>query len=80
MTGGEIAEKAAKKAAEKVPSWIERILVPSLNEIKGELRAINTRMDSLDGMIDSLDYKITSLRNEITVKFDSLEKACSCIT
>ncbi len=26
---GEMAEKAARKATEKVPSWIERILLPS---------------------------------------------------
>jgi hypothetical protein len=40
--------------AEKIPGWIERLLLPTLNEIKGDLKAIKTRIDALDGKRDSL--------------------------
>lgn len=32
--------------AEKIPSWIERLLMPKLSEISGEIKAINTRICS----------------------------------
>jgi flagellar capping protein FliD len=67
----------AEKIVEKLPSWIERILLPSLNEIKGEIKAINTRIDSLDDKMDTkmtaLDGKIDSLRNEINSKFVGMD-------
>lgn len=61
---------------EKIPSWIERLLLPKLNTIEGELKAINTSIDSLDEKIDikidSLDEKIDSLDGKIDIKIDSL--------
>ncbi len=78
---GEIAEKAAKKALEKAPSWVERMLIPSLNEMKGELKAIHTRIDSLESnmntRIGSLDERmntrITSLETKMDIKFEGLD-------
>jgi uncharacterized phage infection (PIP) family protein YhgE len=71
-------EKAAKKALEKAPSWIERILLPSLNEIKGEIKAVNTRIDLLDDRmntkITALDEKIDGLRSEPSVEAEGLRK------
>ena len=29
---------------EKIPAWIERLLLPKLNEISGEIKAIHTRI------------------------------------
>ncbi len=62
--------------AEKIPSWIEMLLLPSLNEIKGELKAVNARIDSLDERMNtrmvSLDEKIDSLRNEMNSKFEGM--------
>jgi len=40
--------------AEKIPGWIKQVLMPELSEIKGELKAINTRIDSTNERIDSL--------------------------
>jgi len=54
---------------EKMPSWIERLLLPKLNTIEGELKAINTRIDSLD---EKIDIKIDSLRNEMKSEFTGL--------
>jgi hypothetical protein len=42
---------------EKIPTWIERLLLPKLNEITGEIKALHTR-------IDSVEKEITSLRSE----------------
>ena len=51
---------------EKIPSWIERLLLPKLNEITGELKAIHTR-------IDAVEKEITSLRNEMLAKFEAAD-------
>ena len=53
----EIAEKTARKAAEKVPSWIKSVLLPEFNEIKSELKAVNARIDSLD---ERMNTRVTS--------------------
>lgn len=73
-------------SAEKIPGWIERLLLPALNEMKGNFKAINSRIDSLNGRIDGLDGKIDSLRNEtksefnaLNYRFDSLEKSMPVI-
>jgi chromosome segregation ATPase len=56
--------------AEKIPGWIERLLMPKLSEISGDIKAINARIDSTNEKIDSLrnetKTEITSLRTEIT--------------
>ena len=63
-------------AAESFIKTLERFLTPQLNEIKGELKAINTRIDALDEKIDSvknelkadmgrLDEKITALSEKV---------------
>jgi flagellar capping protein FliD len=58
---------------EKIPSWIEKLLLPKLSEITGEIKAINARIDSLEKTmntrIDSLEKtfneRFISLRNEM---------------
>lgn len=56
---------------EKVPGWLERLLLPKLSEIMGEVKAANSRIDALEKM---LNERITSLRNEMNTRFDSIEK------
>lgn len=71
--------------AEKIPAWLKQVLMPELIEIKGELKAINARVDSTNERIDSLrtemsvridstNARIDSLRTEMNVRLDSLEK------
>jgi hypothetical protein len=67
MAAEKIAGEVVKKTAEKLPSWLERVLVSSLNEIGGELRAVNTRIDSTNERIDSM-------RNETKTEFGALGK------
>ncbi|RCV65432.1 hypothetical protein C5S53_03780 [Methanophagales archaeon] len=33
---------------DKVPSWMEKLLLPKLNEITGEIKAIHTRIDAVE--------------------------------
>lgn len=62
---------------EKIPGWIKQVLMPELNEIKGELKAINTRIDSLESKMDikitALDGKIEGLRKEMLSKFENVD-------
>jgi prefoldin subunit 5 len=57
---------------EKVPSWIKQVLMPKLSEIKGEVKAINTLIDSVESQIGSLEERIDSLRNETKMEISSL--------
>ena len=49
----------------KIPSWIQRFLLPELESIKGGLKAINAR-------IGELDKRVESLRNEMTARFEAV--------
>ncbi len=39
--------------AEKIPFWVECLLMPKLNEISGEIKAINTRIDAFESKMNS---------------------------
>ncbi len=69
--------------AEKIPTWIERLLMPKLSEISGDIKAINARIDATNERMDSLrnetkteigslDEKIVSLRTEMKSEFKGL--------
>jgi len=69
----------------KIPIWIQRFLLPELESIKGELKAMNTRINEMEKRlsvrIQELDKRVESLRNEMVARFeavnsriDSLEK------
>ncbi len=63
---------------EKIPSVIERLLLPKLSEISGDIKALDIKIDSLRNEIkieiSSVRKEIESLRTEMNVKFNSLEK------
>ena len=44
---------------EKIPGWVEKIFTPKINELIGEVKGLNTKVDSF--------------RNEMLARFDSLE-------
>ncbi len=62
---------------EKIPAWIERMLLPKLNEITGEIKAIHTRIDAVEKEIASLrsetKTEIVGLRTEMMVKFEAVD-------
>ncbi len=53
---------------EKVPSWIERLLLLRLSEITEEIKALNARVNGLEKTIESL-------RDQLFIKLDAVEKA-----
>jgi chromosome segregation ATPase len=75
----------ASKIAEKAPSWVTRILLPEIAEMKGELKNLNTKLDELDkrltGKIDSnfgsLSSKMDSNYISLDSKIDSISDSLS---
>jgi len=61
---------------EKIPAWIERMLLPKLNEITGEIKAIHTRIDSVEKEIVSFCIArvrdTRSQRTEVRILFSIL--------
>ncbi len=55
---------------EKIPSWIERLLLPKLSEIAGELKAINARIESVEHHLESVEKRIDSVERRV----DSIER------
>ncbi|MDG7014029.1 MAG: hypothetical protein JRN11_01325 [Nitrososphaerota archaeon] len=71
--------------AEKVPGWIERLLLPRLSSIEGELKGLKGELNGLRGEMGGefravhsetrrLDEKVDSLRNESLTRFEGIEK------
>ncbi len=57
--------------AEKVPGWLERVLLPQISELKGEVRAVNARIDgefkAVHSEIGRLEEKIDGLDKRMDV-------------
>ncbi len=60
--------------AEKVPGWLERILLPQISELKGEIRAINARFDGLEGKVEGEFAAVHSEIKWLDGKIESLDK------
>jgi flagellar capping protein FliD len=69
--------------AEKIPGWIERLLLPKLSSLEGDLKAFRAEVTgefkAVNGRIDSLEKQLSSLRNEINTRFDALESKVTLI-
>lgn len=57
--------------AEKVPGWLERVLLPQISEMKGELKAINARMDGEFRVVHS---EIKRVEETLGTKIDDLDR------
>jgi glutaredoxin 2 len=68
----------------KVPGWVERLLLPRLNTIDGDLKAMNTRMDGFEKSKESFrnemkaefrtaDVKIEAVHSEVSQLHESLD-------
>ena len=59
--------------AEKVPGWLEKILLPQMSELRGELKSVNGRIDGLQGKIEgrfeALGGKIGGLEDKMEGQF-----------
>ena len=64
----------ASKIAEKAPSWFTRLLMPEIAEIKGELKNINTRIDSTNTRIDEMDKRLGSRIDSVNGRIDEMNE------
>ncbi|MBA7511258.1 hypothetical protein ES705_03249 [subsurface metagenome] len=55
---------------EKIPGWVEKIFTPKVNELIGEVKALNTKVDSLRNETKS---ELASLRNEMLARFEAAD-------
>ncbi len=46
---------------EKIPSWIERLLLPKLSALEGEIKAIHGEIKAVNTRIDSVYEKFNML-------------------
>ena len=71
--------------ATRVPGWLERVLLPQLNEMKGGVKALDARVGGFDDKVEGefmavhsqikrLDEKIDSNSKRLEEKIDSLDK------
>ena len=66
--------------AARVPSWLERVLLPQMNELKGEIRALDARVEgefkAVHSEIRRLDEKIDSIdkRMDVTQRVAVIEE------
>jgi len=71
--------------AQKVPGWLERVLLPQLSELKGEIKALDARIGGFESKIEGefkaihseirrLDEKIDGLDERLSSKMEELDK------
>jgi hypothetical protein len=64
--------------AEKVPGWLERVLLPQISEVKGELKAMNARINGLEGKMEgefkAVHSEIKRVEEKLGTKIDELGK------
>jgi predicted nuclease with TOPRIM domain len=68
--------------ADKVRGWLERVLLPQISEVKGELRAMSGRIDGefkavhseIKSVEDTLSTKIEEADRRLSSKIDELDK------
>ena len=47
---------------EKIPGWLERVLLPRLSEMAGEIKAVNVRIEALDEKLSTkIDEGLTNV-------------------
>ena len=59
---------------EKVPSWIERLLLPRLSEMAGEIKALNARFESLRNEMLPRFETVNARFEAVDARLDSIEK------
>ena len=60
--------------AEKIPGWLERVLLPQISDLKGEIKVVNARIDGLDAKIVGLDGKLSGRMDGLGEKIDGVEE------
>jgi len=55
---------------EKIPSWIERLLMPKLSEIGGDIKVLDAKIESFR---NETKTEIEGLRKEMLSRFESVD-------
>ena len=63
----------ASKLAEKAPGWATSLLLPEIQEMKRDIKALNAKVDANNQRIDATNDRIDSLRNELKSEIDWLD-------
>ena len=58
--------------ADRTLSWLQRVLLPELSEVKGEIKAIHSEIKRIDGKADSLRNEMSTNFEAVDLRFDSL--------
>jgi hypothetical protein len=73
--------KRAVILVEKIPSWLERLLLPRFSSLEGELKAFRGEamgeFRAVHARVDSLEKETSSLRSEMNTRLSSLESTMS---
>lgn len=59
-----------ERMAEKVPGWLERILLPQISEVKGEIKAIHSEIRRVDEKIEAVDEKLSMKIDDLNTRLD----------
>ena len=62
------------RMAEKVPGWLERVLLPQIRELKGDLKALDAKMDAEFRVVHS---ELGSLDQKLSQRIESLDQKLS---
>lgn len=57
--------------AERIPGWLERVLLPQISELKGEIKVVLARIDGLD---EKLTLRVDEVDKRLSAKIDDLDK------
>ena len=71
--------------ATRVPGWLERVLLPQMNELKGEIKALAARVGGFESKVEGefravhseikrVDEKIESSDKRLDTRIDALDK------
>ena len=60
--------------AERVPGWLERILLPQVSELKGELKAVNAELRAVNSEIRRVEEKLGTKIDELDKRMDVTQR------
>jgi hypothetical protein len=70
-----------RNLAEKIPGWIERLLLPKLSTIESKIDRVDGKVDALEKVVNArfesvetqMDAKFRSVETQMDAKFRSVE-------
>lgn len=60
--------------SEKVPGWLERVLLPQMSEVRGELRAVDAEIGGLERKMEPEFKAVHSGSNRLGERIDGFDR------